>query len=44
MEGIYYTLHDFMLHSKNVIYIIIVLALVAIGPFWRFLNKGNEEK
>ncbi len=37
------TLQDFMLHTKNIIYILIVLALVAMPAFWKFLTGGDEE-
>lgn len=42
MESIH-TLQEFMLHTKNIIYILIVLALVAFPLFWRFLN-GRDDK
>lgn len=37
------TLQEFMLHTKNIIYILIVLALVAFPAFWRFLNGRDKE-
>ncbi len=42
METIH-TLQDFMLHTKNIIYILIVMALVAMPLFWKFLNGKDEE-
>ena len=42
METIH-TLQDFMLHTKNIIYILIVMVLVAMPVFWKFLNDGDEE-
>ncbi len=42
MEAIH-TLQDFMLHTKNIIYILIVMVLVAMPAFWKFLNGGDEE-
>jgi len=42
MDNIY-TLQDFMLHTKNIIYILIVLALAAFPLFWRFLNGRDKE-
>jgi hypothetical protein len=42
METIH-TLQEFMLHTKNIIYILMVLALLAIPAFWRFLNGRDED-
>lgn len=38
-----HTLQDFMLHTKSIIYILMVLALVAMPLFWKFLDSGDEE-
>lgn len=38
-----HTLQDFMLHTKNIIYILMVLALVAMPLFWKFLNGQDED-
>ena len=43
METIH-TLQDFMLHTKNIVYILIVLALVALPAFWKFLSGGEDEE
>jgi hypothetical protein len=42
MESIH-TLQEFMLQTKNIIYILIVLALVAMPLFWVFLTGKDEE-
>ncbi|MDA8140959.1 MAG: hypothetical protein M0036_20110 [Desulfobacteraceae bacterium] len=42
METIH-TLQQFMLHTKNIIYILIVLALAAMPAFWCFLTGRDEE-
>ncbi|MGD8835156.1 MAG: hypothetical protein PVJ84_17720 [Desulfobacteraceae bacterium] len=42
METIH-TLQDYMLHTKNIIYILIVMILVAMPVFWKFLTGGDEE-
>ena len=38
-----YTLQEFMLHTKNVVYILIVTALVVLPMFWAFLNSKDEK-
>jgi hypothetical protein len=43
MDGIYYTLQDFMTHTKGVTYIIMVLALIVITAFWRFLTDRDDD-
>jgi len=42
METIH-TLQEFMLQTKNVIYLLIVMALVAMPMFWVFLTGRDEE-
>ena len=42
METIY-TLHEFMLHTKNVTYVLIVAALLGITGFWLFLTERDDE-
>jgi len=42
METIY-TLQDFMLHTKNITYVLIVAALLGITGFWLFLTGRDEE-
>ncbi len=42
METIH-TLQEFMLHTKNIVYILIVMVLVAMPAFWMFLNGGDEK-
>lgn len=37
------TLHQFMLNTKNVIYILIVMGLVAFPAFWYFLNERDKD-
>lgn len=38
-----HTLQEFMLHTKNITYVLIVAALVGIAGFWRFLNERDDE-
>jgi len=42
METIH-TLQEFMLHTKNIIYILMILALVGMTAFWKFLSGGDED-
>jgi len=43
MDTAYHTLHEFMLHTESVTYIIILLALAVITGFWFFLSGEDEE-
>ena len=45
MEGAFYTLQDFMMHSKSVTYLLMVAALFAFVYYWRFLTDrdGDDE-
>ena len=43
MEGTFHTLQEFMTHTKGVVYIIMVVALLAFVGFWRFL-AGNDDQ
>ena len=38
-----HSLHEFMLHTKNVIYVIIVLVLLAMPAIWYFLNGADND-
>ncbi len=42
MESIH-TLQEFMLQTKNIIYILIVMALVAMPMFWVFLTGRDDQ-
>ena len=43
MDTIFYTLQDFLTHTKAVIYILIVLTLFALAGFWSFLTARDED-
>ena len=43
MQDIFYTLHDFMLHTKSVTYVIIVASLCGFALFWRFLTDRDKD-
>lgn len=42
MDAIH-TLQEFMLHTKNIIYILMVMALVIMPMFWVFLSARDED-
>jgi hypothetical protein len=44
MESVFYTLQDFLLHSKNITYIVMGIVLIALPLFWRFLSGRDEKK
>jgi hypothetical protein len=43
MEGTIHTLHEFMLRTESITYILIVAGLIGITLFWRFLTERDEE-
>lgn len=43
MEGAFHTLHEFMIHTENVTYWLILASLLGIVGFWRFLSGRDEE-
>ncbi|MBF0377836.1 MAG: hypothetical protein HQK72_10185 [Desulfamplus sp.] len=43
MEHIFYTLQDFMVHTKGITYLIMGGLLVGLPLFWLFLT-GRDEK
>ena len=44
MEHAFYTLQNFMLHTKAIAYLLMAAALVGLPLFWRFLNAREEKK
>lgn len=44
MDALFYTLHDFLLHSKSITYILLGGILVAMLLFWLFLSGRDEKK
>jgi hypothetical protein len=42
-NGKHSTLQEFMLHTKNITYLLIVAALVGITGFWLFLTDRDED-
>ncbi len=43
MEQVFYTLQDFMVHTKAVVYVLMGLWLIGVVGFWRFLTGGDED-
>ena len=43
MEQAFYTLQDFMVHTKAVIYVLMGLWLVGVVGFWRFLTGRDDD-
>ena len=43
MEQVFYTLQDFMVHTKAVVYILMGLWLIGVVGFWRFLAGRDED-
>lgn len=43
MDGMIYTLQEFMLHTKNVAYLLIAASLIGITAFWLFLTERDED-
>ena len=44
MESVFYSLQDFMLHSKSITYIVMGIVLIALPLFWRFLSGRDKKK
>ena len=38
----FHTLQEFLTHTKGVTYLLILLTLIAMAGFWRFLNGGDD--
>jgi len=43
MDNAIHTLHQFMLRTESITYILVVAALVAFPVFWRFLNERDDD-
>ena len=43
METVFYTLQDFMTHTKGVTYILIILILIGMLGFWNFLVERDDD-
>ena len=43
MGNMFYSLHDFMLRTESITYILIVAALIGITGFWLFLSDSDDQ-
>lgn len=43
MDGTFHTLHEFMIHTENVTYWLILASLLGIVGFWRFLSGRDAD-
>lgn len=43
MDQSFYSLHEFMLHTKSIAYVLVGIGLVVLAGFWCFLS-GRDEK
>ncbi|MCF8070204.1 MAG: hypothetical protein K9L30_16595 [Desulfobacterales bacterium] len=44
MNNIIYTLHDFLLHTESIVFIIMGISLLSMVGFWLFLTARDEDK
>ncbi len=44
MNSLFYTMHDFLLHSKSITYMLMGAILVGLLLFWLFLSGRDERK
>ncbi len=44
MDTVFYTLQDFMTHSKGITYLVMAGILIALPLFWCFITDRDEKK
>ncbi|MCF8035569.1 MAG: hypothetical protein K9K62_01725 [Desulfobacteraceae bacterium] len=44
MEQAFFTLQEFMTHTKAVVYLLMAAALIGLPLFWLFLTGRDEKK
>jgi len=44
MDSIFHSLHDFMIFSKGITYLIMGLILILMPLYWLFLTDRDEKK
>ena len=43
MDTVFYTLQEFMTHTKGVTYILIIAILLSMWGFWSFLTDRDDD-
>lgn len=43
MDGVFYTLQEFLTYTKGVTYIMVIVTLIVMVWFWRFLVERDED-
>ena len=43
MDSVIHTLHDFMLRTESITYLLMLASLLGILGFWLFLTERDEE-
>lgn len=43
MEPVFYSLQEFLVHSKNITYLLMGAALIVTTLFWLFLTDRDEK-
>ncbi len=43
MDGVFYTLQEFMTHTKGVTYVLIIAILIVMLGFWGFLVERDDD-
>jgi len=43
MDQVFYTLQEFFTFSKGVVYILIIVTLISLAGFWKFLTERDED-
>ena len=43
MDGVFYTLQEFMTHTKGVTYLLIIAILLLMLGFWGFLVERDDD-
>ena len=44
MEPVYFTYQEFYTHTKGVVYVLMIAALIGFVFFWRFLTGKDDDK
>ncbi|MCU0557717.1 MAG: hypothetical protein R6X05_12970 [Desulfobacterales bacterium] len=44
MAPVFHTLQEFMLHTKNIVYLLMAAGLIGLPLFWWFLTERDEDQ